>query len=174
MSTNKKAIIKQIFIIGEINHEINKEIVTDLFNTDWKDEKYNELVIYISTCGGLLSDCFSMIDSIELLKATYKFKITTVVLGEASSAGFFLFLLGDTRIVLPNGRMFIHEHITFTDGQTYSEFKKEEASNTILYTTYIDYVSKRLKISPNKVKTLIAKNAWLTRDEMIEWKIIKD
>jgi len=167
---------KQIFIIGEINEETNKAVVCDLLSTNWNDpdRKYQELLIYISSSGGNLRDCFSIIDTVQLLKKAYKLKITTVVLGEASSAGFFLFLLGDRRIVLPNGRMFVHEHMTFSDGQTYSELKKEQVDHDMIYDSYIKYTSERLGLNISKVKKLIGKNSWLTQEEMISWQIIKN
>lgn len=44
-----KKSIAQVFLIGEINEELNKEVVQYLLTTDWNDpeNKIDKLVIYI-------------------------------------------------------------------------------------------------------------------------------
>lgn len=169
-----KKSIAQVFLIGEINEELNKEVVQYLLTTDWNDpeNKIEKLVIYVSSSGGTLRDCFSIIDTVQMLKEQYKFEVISVVLGEASSAGFFLFLLGDKRIALPNARMYVHEHLTYTDGQTYSERKKDELDQDMLYDSYIKYTADRLGITTSIVKKLVGMNTWLTKEDMVNWKII--
>lgn len=168
---DKKA--KALFIVGEVNDQICLEVLKNLFETDWKNDEYSELTIYISSEGGSLPSCFAMIDAINFVKEAFGVHVTTFGLGEAASAGFFLLLTGDSRAIFPNCMVFVHEHLTMgADARSYSEIKKEDKDQDKIYAMYIDYTAKRLGISPKKVKTLLKKNRYLTMKELKQYNII--
>lgn len=165
---------KASYIFGEINENISREIVQDLIETEWEVEKINTLNLFICSEGGNLSDCFAIIDTVELLRKMYNIKIITHGLGEVVSAGFFIFLLGDVRILYPSCRVFVHEHITVgAEGQTYGErLKQDKTEERIVYRLYVDYIARRLGITSKRAKNLVAKNDWLTRSQLVDYNVI--
>jgi len=162
----------QIFIIGEVNAEMSKEIIRTLFEIDWKQDNVTNLNVYISSEGGFLSDCFAMIDAFQFIKDTFNVHISTFGLGECASAGFFLFLLGDTRILFPNCVVFVHEHLTVSSESTYSDIKRENKHSKTLYEMYVKYTSIRLGLSTTKIKNLLKRNRYLTCAELSKFNII--
>jgi len=163
---------KQLYIIGEINEEVSRDIIKALFETDWKAEGINNLSIYISSEGGYLKDCFAMIDAIQFIRDTFDVHISTFGLGECASAGFFLFLVGDLRVLFPSCKVFAHEHITITSESTYSDTKREGRDAKALYEMYVDYTVTRLGISATRAKNLLKKNRYLTPTELLKFKVI--
>ena len=163
---------KQLFIIGEINENVSRDIIRELFETDWQKENINNLSIYIASEGGYLKDCFAMIDAIQFIRDTFGVHISTFGLGECASAGFFLFLIGDLRVLFPSCKIFVHEHITMTSEKTYSDTKKEGKDAKALYEMYVEFTAGRLGISPTRVKNLLKKNRYLTSTELAKFNII--
>jgi len=174
----KESFTKKIFLLGPIgiDNDIISNAIEDLLDTEWKSDEYNieKLDIIINSEGGYLQDCFALIDIVEQLKIEHNLSVTTYAVGEASSAGFFLFLLGDKRIAYPNCRMFIHEHITCSIEQTYAESKKSQIDQKVLYNMYVNYTSDRLGITKTKAKNLLKKNCWLKREEFKKFGIVTD
>ena len=113
-----------------------------------------------------------MIDAVNFVRETFGIKVTTFGLGEVASSGFFLFLLGDTRVLFPNCRAFVHEHIAPIGEQTYGERKRDDKDQKVLYTMYVDYCANRLQISNTKVRNLLKKNRFLTNKELVTYGII--
>lgn len=163
---------KQLYIIGEINEDVSRDIIKALFETDWKAEGINNLSIYITSEGGYLKDCFAMIDAIQFIRDTFNVHISTFGLGECASAGFFLFLVGDLRVLFPSCKVFVHEHITITSESTYSDTKREGRDAKALYEMYVDYTAARLGISATRAKNLLKKNRYLTPTELLKFKVI--
>jgi len=163
---------KQLYIIGEINEELSRDIIKALFETDWKTEGINNLSIYISSEGGYLKDCFAMTDAIQFIRDSFDVHISTFGLGECASAGFFLFLIGDLRVLFPSCKVFVHEHITIATESTYSDTKREGRDAKTLYDMYVEYTAKRLGISATRAKNLLKKNRYLTPTELVKFKVI--
>jgi len=163
---------KQIYVVGEINDEVSKEVLKALFETKWKKEQITNLSIYIASEGGYLQDCFAIIDAILFVKEAFNISVCTFGLGECASAGFFIFLSGDTRVLFPRCSVFVHEHITMFSESTYSETKKEEKDAKVLYDMYVKYTSDRLGMSITRTKNLLKKNRYLTPQELVKYKIV--
>jgi ATP-dependent protease ClpP protease subunit len=163
---------KQIYIIGEINEERSQDVIKSIFETDWKGEGINNLSIYISSEGGFLIDCFAMIDAIQFVRDSFDVHISTFGLGECTSAGFFLFLLGDLRVIFPSCKIYVHEHISMLGESSYDDTKREIKDQKMVYDMYVEYTSKQLGISKARVKTLLKKNRYLTQKELEKFNII--
>lgn len=170
----KESNSKAIYIFGEINENISREVVSDIVETNWDKDNIKTINIFICSEGGNLSDCFAIIDTIELLKESKGIIVITHGLGEVVSAGFFLFLLGDIRILYPSCRVFVHEHITIgAECQTYGErIKQDKTEERRIYKMYVDYIARRLNITGKRAKNLVAKNDWLTRAQLTEYNVI--
>lgn len=163
---------KQLYIIGEINEEVSKIVLRTCFDTDWDKEGITNLNVYIASEGGYLKDCFAMIDAFDFVRETFGITITTFGLGEVASSGFFLFLAGDIRIMFPNCKAFVHEHIAPMGEQTYGERKRDDKDQKVLYDMYVQYCARRMEISPTKTKNLLKKNRFLTAKELVSYNVI--
>lgn len=166
--------IKTICIFGEISEDTSASIIPELINIDFEGENVKELHLYICSEGGYLSHCFAIIDFILALKKQFDLTIYTYGLGEIASGGFFLFLLGDYKYLFPSCRIFVHEHIIINEEpQTYSDRLK--ANKTIekeLYNTYLNYTAEQLRITKLKAKKLLAKNKWLSKQDIKTYNIL--
>lgn len=161
---------KNMYLVGEVNEEMNREVLEELTNIDF--DCVDTINVYISSSGGLLHDCFSMIDMFLFVKNSNNCTINTFGLGCIASAGFFLFLLGDGRFLFPNCRVFVHEHITVgEEGKPFTKKLADLSEDKRLNKMYINYVHERLDITVTKAQTLLKKDAWLSDKEIIEFKI---
>lgn len=166
---------KIIYIIGEINDETANETITALLNTKW-EEGVKEIHLYITSQGGFLSDCFAIIDLIMHIREKYGVTIYTYGLGEIASAGFFIFIVGDIRVLFPSCRVFVHTHITINGAQeTYQDrIKADKTEEKEVYENYMKYTAKQLVISIAKSKNLLKKSKWLSRKEIKDYNIGKE
>lgn len=163
---------KIIHVIGEVNENTTENITKELIETNWKEDNIKELHIYICSEGGYLRDCFAIIDLIEDIREKDDIIIRTYGLGEVASAGFFIFLLGDERILYPSCRVFVHEHITIGDEKTYGErIKADKTEEKEVYDNYVNFTAERLNITNTKAKNLLRKNKWLTKKEVKNYNI---
>ena len=162
-ATNKnvKEDIKTFEDLINIDGAINREVyiydivpgvgtTVDGYIRFWNsyDDKHNipvkerkPIKIYIDSCGGSLSDTFTVIDSIKLSKTP----IIGICLGAAYSGGFFIFISCHTRIAYPHASFLFHEGSTSTGGtasqfENYTAFYKrqlEQLKNIVLDNTNI-------------------------------------
>jgi ATP-dependent protease ClpP protease subunit len=173
MDEDKKPNIKTLFAIGNVDEAMSESIIKDMVETDWETEPIDQVHLYISSEGGFLHDCFAIVDIIQIFKKTHNFEVVTFGLGEIASAGFFLFLLGNNRILFPSCRVFVHEHITISNEQTYGQrIKDDKGEETIIYNNYVNFTMNSLKLSKAKAKTLLKKNKWLTEKEIKTFNVI--
>lgn len=175
-SEDEGKVVKVQYIFGEINEAVSLELTKELIETDWFGDEVEELHLYICSEGGYLRDCFAIIDLIQMIRSQFNVKVITFGLGEVASAGFFIFLLGEQRILYPNCRVFVHEHITMgSEQQTYGErLKADKTEEKEVYDNYVRYTSERLDITIKKAKNLLKKNKWLTDKEIKLYQINKD
>ena len=116
--------------------------------------------IYIDSCGGSLTDTFTIIDAIKLSKTP----IWTINIGCAYSGGFFTFISGHKRIAYPHSSFLFHEGSTGTSG-TSSQFEN-----------YTAFYKRQL----NQIKEIVLKNTNMTEEEYQEikkddiWYDVKD
>lgn len=165
---------KIIYIIGEINEEVANNTITTLLETDWSSG-IKELHLYITSQGGYLADCFAITDLLLHVKSKYNLKIFTYGLGEIASAGFFIFIAGDERLIFPSCRVFVHTHITIDDGRTYQErIKADKTEEKEVYENYVKYTSKQLTLSIAKAKNLLKKSKWLSQKEIKDYNVGKE
>lgn len=173
---NQQVNIKQIYLFGEIDGNVSRECIETLLDIDFVKENIKILKLYISSEGGFLFDCFAIIDCVLDLKTKYNLKIETYGLGQISSAGLFLFLLGDTRILYKNCKVYVHEHITTEEnGKTYGErLKEDKTQEKDIYEMYFQYSMNQLNLNKQQVKKFLALNKWMTKKEIEKFNIVKN
>ena len=104
-------------------------------------EEREPIKIYIDSCGGCLTDTFTIIDAMKLSKTP----VWTINMGCAYSGGFFVFISSDKRIAYPHSSFLFHEGSTGTSGtssqfENYTAFYKrqlEQLKNVVLDNTSI-------------------------------------
>ena len=165
----KQTATKEIHLIGDIDESALENVLSELSGKDDNKpgKKGDTVVLWICTTGGYLRNCFGIIDLVENYKRDKNIKVMTIGIGGIASAGFFLFLLGDERVLMPSCGVFVHEHIIVVEGeQTYSVRKKAEEDEKTLNKIYVSYAGRRLGLTKREVNVLLRKSRWLTKKEI--------
>ena len=113
-------------------------------------EERKPIKIYIDSCGGSLTDTFTIIDSIKMSKTS----VWTINMGCAYSGGFFVFITGHKRIAYPHSSFLFHEGSTGTSG-TSSQFEN-----------YTAFYKRQLE----QLKNIVLENTSITKEEYLEIK----
>jgi ATP-dependent protease ClpP protease subunit len=165
---------KILYIIGEVNESVASNIIKELLEVDWDAGQTKEIHLYITSQGGYLADCFAITDLLLHIKEKNNIRIYTYGLGEIASAGFFIFIAGDERMLFPSCRVFVHTHITTGDDRTYEErVKADKTEEKEVYNNYVRYTASQLGLSIAVAKKLLKKSKWLSTKEIRRYNIIK-
>ena len=97
---------RKIFLWSDVNDESAKAVVTRLLSLDTEDPKA-EIVLYINSPGGSVSDGMAIYDAMQAISAP----VSTVCMGMAMSMGSFLLAAGEPgrRFAWPHARIMIHQ-----------------------------------------------------------------
>jgi len=99
-------IMKERFVLsGSIDMDTTQAVVSQLLEWEEEGAERNAVTIIINSDGGNLTDAFAIIDSIKMSR----FKVTTVGIGEISSAGAMILLAGDVRYMTDHAILMLHE-----------------------------------------------------------------
>lgn len=175
LSTNVKKDIKTfedlINLDGALNREIYLFDITsgtgssiDGYIRFWNDydkkhnipiEKREPIKIYIDSCGGSLTDTFTIIDSIKMSKTP----VWTIAIGCVYSGGFFTFISGHKRIAYPHASFLFHEGSTGTSG-TSSQFENYTAFYRKQLNQLASIVLNNTKITEEEYKDIRKDDVW--------------
>ena len=103
------------------------------------DDPNSEITIYISSYGGSVYDFLQLYDIVSM--KSRRWKLRTIAIGKAMSAGAYLLLLGDIRLSFEHSRIMLHELAYST---SYNKLHEQE--------NYIEESKKLQKILANIVK----------------------
>ena len=111
--------------VGNIEADTGSTIDSMIRFWNRKDEKEGldieerePIKIYIDSCGGSLTDAFTIIDAIRMSKTP----VITIATGCAYSAGLFIFMSGHKKIAYPHASFLYHEG-SATNSGTASQFR---------------------------------------------------
>ena len=175
LSTNVKKDIKTfedlINLDGALNREIYLFDITsgtgssiDGYIRFWNDydkkhnipiEKREPIKIYIDSCGGSLTDTFTIIDSIKMSKTP----VWTIAIGCVYSGGFFTFISGHKRFAYPHASFLFHEGSTGTSG-TSSQFENYTAFYRKQLNQLASIVLNNTKITEEEYKDIKKDDVW--------------
>ena len=175
LSTNVKKDIKTfedlINLDGALNREIYLFDITsgtgssiDGYIRFWNDydkkhnipiEEREPIKIYIDSCGGSLTDTFTIIDSIKMSKTP----VWTIAIGCVYSGGFFTFISGHKRIAYPHASFLFHEGSTGTSG-TSSQFENYTAFYRKQLNQLASIVLNNTKITEKEYKDIRKDDVW--------------
>lgn len=126
-------------------------------------ERREPIKIYIDSCGGSLTDTFTIIDAIKMSKTP----VIGVCVGTAYSGGFFTFISCHKRMAYPHASFLFHEGSTQTGG-TSSQFE----NYTAFYKRQLDQlkniVLENTNISEEEYSKIRRDDVWYTAEDGIE------
>ena len=95
---------REIFFTGEVDPDSMEALIKQLMYL-YRENPEEEITLYINSPGGEVSSGLAVYDFMKMIQAP----IRTVCIGTAASMGAILFLAGDSRVMMPNSRIMIHD-----------------------------------------------------------------
>lgn len=95
---------REIFLMEDVSAESCAILITQLMYLG-RTEPDKEIVLYINSPGGTVSDGLAVYDVIRLLDTP----VRTVCMGTCASMGAILFLAGEKREIMEHGRIMVHD-----------------------------------------------------------------
>ena len=129
-------------------------------------EERKPIKIYIDSCGGSLTDAFTIIDSIRMSKTP----VITIATGCAYSAGFFIFISGHKRIAYPHASFLYHEG-SATNGGTAGQFRNFADFYDIQLTQLKQIVLDYTDIDEDEYNKHKKDDWWMTAEDAINYGI---
>jgi len=128
--------------------------------------------MYISTHGGIVSDMFSILDVMDMIK--HDCAIETIGLGKVMSAGVLLLANGTKgkRKIGKNCRVMLHSVISGHHG-SFPNIENEMKETKELQEMYFDFLCSCTKLTRKKIKKLLLNNVdvYLSAEEAIKYGI---
>lgn len=126
-------------------------------------EKRKPIRMYIDSCGGQLTDAFTIINTMRMSKTP----VYTIVVGAAYSAGFFISIAGHKRFAYPLASFLYHEGSAANGGtanqfQNFSEFYKKQLKQLKTHTLECT------KISEELYEDIKRDDFWMTAEEALK------
>ena len=160
--------------ISEINDGLGASVDAYIRYWNKQDEdipvgERKPIKLYIDSCGGSLSDTFTIIDSIKLSKTP----VIGICSGVAYSGGFFILIACDKRIGYPHSTYLFHEGATANQG-TSGQFENYTAFYKKLLEKLKNHVLETTKIDEDEYKTIKREDIWYDAKEALEKGIIAE
>ena len=126
-------------------------------------EERKPIKVYIDSCGGSLTDAFTIINAIKMSKTP----VYTIVVGAAYSAGFFISIAGHKRYAYPLASFLYHEGSATNGGtanqfQNFSEFYKKQLKQLKNHTLECTGISEEF------YEEIKRDDYWMTAEEALE------
>jgi ATP-dependent Clp protease protease subunit len=153
-----------LYISGEINELTARDINVEMLGMQ-RDDPLEDITIIVDTYGGDMFASFSIVDMMELITCD----IITICVGKAFSAGQFIFSTGakGKRFMSPHARLMLHNPIAGYVGSVPDiEIEVEEIQKS--RDLFVNHISSRSHLSPEEIKQLIQRNAYLDASQAIE------
>lgn len=182
--TSDKDEIRAINCYGDITERLASDVVQAMLYFDHTKiqvvegedgsamEVKKPFKIYISTHGGVVSDMFSMLDVMDVIKQGCD--IETIGLGKVMSAGVLLLANGTKgkRKIGKNCRVMLHSVISGHHG-SFPNIENEMRETKELQEMYFDYLCSCTKLTRKKIKKLLLNNVdvYLSAEEAIKYGI---
>lgn len=95
---------REVFLTDAVDTQSCNDLITQLMYLD-RDNPDKEIILYINSPGGSVTDGLAVYDVIKLLNAP----VRTVCMGTCASMGAILFLAGEKREMMEHGRIMVHD-----------------------------------------------------------------
>jgi len=130
-----------VFMQGDFDEKSCNKLARELLYLSVKDEQKG-VTIYIDSYGG---DAYGLLNILNIIDAV-PYKVATVAMGKAMSAGAFLLLYGNTRVAYRNTRIMLHELAYRTGYAKLHDQDVEHKESSELQRIISEIVAKRTKI----------------------------
>jgi ATP-dependent protease ClpP protease subunit len=163
----KSIIVSEIPEAGRVEVSIRGEILeieehsTEIQKIQDLSDKYSIVHVYINSPGGSLMTCIEMLNVLR----GYTHKVTFAI-GEASSAGFIIWSIGDIRVVDPYTILMNHRESYGNWGKTSQHLSMANVSDRIYESLYHDTVYPLL--SDKEIETSLVSEVWIPATDMVE------
>jgi len=140
---------REIYCTGEIDSETANSMIVQLHFLALENSD-EEIALYLNSPGGEVSSGLAVYDAMQAVSCPVK----TVCIGIAASMAALLFTAGQTREILPHGRVLIHDPLI--------------AGNLAGSALKINNVAKDLMQTREKVGKILARHTGHSLDEVLE------
>ena len=160
-------------LMGSISTETVQPVIDFILKNEFYEEPFVELKLFINSNGGSLTDAFALID---VMKGSTS-KISTVGIGEVSSAGLDIFMAGTKgrRILTPNTSILSHQYSWGTWGKEHELFAAKKGYDLTTKQRMAHY-KKCTGLSEKKIREILLppEDVWLSAAEALEYGICDD
>lgn len=157
---------REIFLTSEVNAETASALFKQLLYLERQDPGA-PVTLYISSPGGQVDSGMAVYDLIRLMRSP----VRTVCIGLAASMGSILFLAGDTRAMLPDTRLMIHDP-SFGGGNMTGkkplQLQKELEGLMQIREVLTAVIAERTGLSVEQVREMTAEDTYLTARRSLE------
>ena len=154
-------------LMGDIGVDTCKPAIEWILKNELTDDPWAEMKMFINSPGGILSDAFALIDVMR--GATCK--LSTIGIGEISSAGLLIFMSGTkgNRILTPNTAILSHQFSWGSYGKEHELFAAQKAFD-VTSTMMINHYKKCTGLSEKKIREFLLppEDRWLTANEALK------
>lgn len=161
----------ELYFSSDINDQSVSKLIGELRKMELRnlklalenDIKAPSIKLFIHSYGGSV---FSGVAAMDAIKAT-KVPVTTIVNGGCASAGTFLSVVGDERLISRNSYMLIHQLSSYHWGnfeQLIDDMKNSKELMKMIKRVYIEHTN----IPQKKLKKILKKDLWFNAERCIE------
>ena len=158
---------RKVFLVGQVNYDTCNELIKQLMCLEAQDNT-KEIIIYINSPGGSVTDGLALYDVIQLLDSP----IRTVCIGMAASMGAILFLAGEKRQMLPHSEIMIHDpsyHGLDVGGQKPHEIQRKVDSLNETRKMLAQIIAERTGKSVKEVYKVTAEDTYYKAKAAVEF-----
>ena len=155
---------RTLYLSGVVNETVAQDVNCEMLKLQ-RDDPLEDITLIVDTYGGDMFASFAIVDMMELITCD----IRTICIGKAFSAGQFIFSTGakGKRFMSLHARLMLHNPVAGYMGSVPDievEVEEIQKSRDIL----VKHISSRSNLSPEEIKQLIQRNAYLDATQAIE------
>lgn len=154
-----------IFLNGPIHDGMSQLIVAQLLHLEAENPK-KEISMYINSPGGVVTAGLSIYDTMQYIRP----KVSTLIVGQAASAGSLLAVAGEPgmRFSLPNARIMVHQPSGGYQGQATDILIHAEETQK-LKTKLNEIYAKHTGNTVKAVEKALERDNFMSPEEALEW-----
>jgi len=161
---------RRIYFTGQFNEDKSEKVVTSLLDLEAKDP-LKDILLYISSYGGLVDDFYAMHDALKLLRC----KVATIGIGKQMSCGLLLLISGTPglRFMTKNSRVLIHKLSGGAFGSV-SEMEDEVNESLRLQKKVCEMIVDYTNITKSRLEKIMLRQSYFSPQEAKEMGIIDE
>ncbi|MGB7243224.1 MAG: ATP-dependent Clp protease proteolytic subunit [Sulfitobacter sp.] len=154
-----------IFLNGPIHDGMSQLIVAQLLHLEAENPS-KEISMYINSPGGVVTSGLSIYDTMQYIRP----KVSTLIVGQAASAGSLLAVAGEAgmRFSLPNSRIMVHQPSGGYQGQATDIMIHAEETRKLKQKLNEIY-SKHTGQTVKAVEKALERDNFMSPEEALEW-----